>query len=226
MLIQFPGIFLESESCLTGVDKMNVCTSFLTGISWGDSGKEKIRAGEREDEVGCGCRRSCAALLSPGVLWLEESVLLPQRSLWQQAAPSRMLNWEGRFQNNPAAIMSFFHSSWLLGSVSRALMVRGAGHGLPTPSPGFMGGISMQELCCGSHSHQITHLAAGTCKRCPVFLLVFFGKIIFMKLLLLKSNKKVAFFSLLLTLSAPLLPSQLQLGARTRHCWVVFHHWF
>lgn len=62
MLIQFPGIFLESESCLTGVDKMNVCTSFLTGISWGDSGKEKIRAEEREDEVGCGCRRSCAAL--------------------------------------------------------------------------------------------------------------------------------------------------------------------
>lgn len=101
-------------------------------------------------------------------------------------------------------------------------MVRGAGHGLQAPSPGFMGGISMQELCCGSHSHQITHLAAGTCKRCPVFLLVFFGKIIFMKLLLLKSNKKVAFFSLLLTLFAPLLPSQLQLGGKNKTLLGVF----
>lgn len=54
MLIQFPGVFLEAESCLTGVEKMNVCTSFLTGISWGDSGKEKIWAEEWEGEVDYG----------------------------------------------------------------------------------------------------------------------------------------------------------------------------
>lgn len=34
MLIQFPGIFLGAGNCLTGADKINVYTGFLTRFSW------------------------------------------------------------------------------------------------------------------------------------------------------------------------------------------------
>lgn len=76
-------------------------------------------------------------------------------------------------------------------------------------------GVSMQEPCCSSHHLQIIHLAARTCKMCYVFSWCFLRKIIFIKLLLLKNNKKVTLCSLLLALSA-LLSSQLQLGGKNK----------
>lgn len=80
MLIQFPGAFLESESCLTRVDKMNVYTSFLTGISW--ETVEKRTAGQRSGRMRWIVDEGVAVLLwrvTSEVLWLEESVLLSQR---------------------------------------------------------------------------------------------------------------------------------------------------
>lgn len=58
MLIQFPGVFLGARNCLTGGDKMNVCTDLLTCFSWDDTGKEKSWAEEWEDESGYGCKSS------------------------------------------------------------------------------------------------------------------------------------------------------------------------
>lgn len=61
MFIQFPGVFLGAGNCLTGVDKMNVCTGCLTCFSWEGGGTEKSWTEEWENEAGCGCRSSCAA---------------------------------------------------------------------------------------------------------------------------------------------------------------------